>query len=288
MPRISIRLLCVLAASLIASPLSQANDIEDFFRALRGSGSRSQADRHGAAGHDHDSHGDAAHLHPVAAGGHGHHHSVASGLSSRDIYKRNQQFAQNYGVPGRIGSVSDHNHNRYELTDPHDVRYGRGLTGSRSSALSGSRFSVRLNIGGSNPVLQPVVYPQAPVVVYPPVPQVPVMPVYPAGPSIHALPHQIGEIVDCIVPLATCVRVEDAHKIAPNAVPVVVAVRDPNLPPHVEGCVHSVVFVEVCVPPCPLRSLTISPCKTRIKMDFGQYEVDIRSTGGVIRVDYDN
>lgn len=137
-------------------------------------------------------------------------------------------------------------------------------------------------------MLRPVAYPPVPVCVQPPVPQIPVLPIYPAGPVIHALPYEIGEIVDCVVPLATCVRVEDADRIAPGAVPVVVAVRDPNLPPHVAGCVHSVVFVEVCVPPCPMRSLTISPCKTRIKMDFGQYEVDIRSAGGTICVDYDN
>ena len=34
--------------------------------------------------------------------------------------------------------------------------------------------------------------------------------------------------------------------------------------------------------------MRVSPCKTKIRLDYGRYEVDIVSRGGVIEVDYDN
>jgi hypothetical protein len=52
--------------------------------------------------------------------------------------------------------------------------------------------------------------------------------------------------------------------------------------------VERVVFVQVFVPPCPPRCIHISPCHTRVTMDFGTYEVDIKSKDGLIVVDYDN
>ena len=108
----------------------------------------------------------------------------------------------------------------------------------------------------------------------------------PAYPQFSASPFQPGQFVNCPVPLATCVRVEDECNIAPNAVPVIIAVRDPNT------CVHDVserlVFVQIFVPPCRLRNLQISPCRTRISLDYGRYEVEIRSGNGLVLIDYDN
>ena len=117
------------------------------------------------------------------------------------------------------------------------------------------------------------------------VPPVNVLPPVNQGPVMN-MPHQIGEIVDCQVPLATCVQIEDECDIAPNAVPIIVAVRDPNAP--LDRCHPQMAYVEICVPPCPPRSLRVSPCQTEIKMDFGQYDVEIKSRNGVIVVDYDN
>lgn len=105
-------------------------------------------------------------------------------------------------------------------------------------------------------------------------------------PHAAPAPFQLGQFIDCQVPLATCVQVEDECNIALNAVPVVVAVRDPNM------CVHEtierLVYVQIFVPQCRLRDLQVSPCRTRVSLDYGRYEVDIKSGNGVIVVDYDN
>ena len=126
----------------------------------------------------------------------------------------------------------------------------------------------------------------APPIYIPAQSSVPALPPVPVHPQIAPLPFQLGQFVNCQVPLATCVRVEDQCNIAPNAVPVVIAVRDPN------SCVHDIyerlVFVQIFVPPCPLRNLQVSPCRTRMSLDYGKYEVDIKSVNGLVVVDYDN
>lgn len=108
----------------------------------------------------------------------------------------------------------------------------------------------------------------------------------PAPGSFGHLPHQLGEIVTCQVPLATCVEVRQACRIAPNAVPIVVAVRDPHIG-RFRKCVEQLAYVEVCVPPCPVRRVKISPCRTRVRLDYGRYAVNILSRNGRIIVDYD-
>jgi hypothetical protein len=113
-----------------------------------------------------------------------------------------------------------------------------------------------------------------------------VLPPVSAYPPVAPSPFQLGQFVNCPVPLATCVRVEDECNIAPNAVPVIIAVRDPH------ACVHDVgerlVFVQIFVPPCRLRNLQMSPCGTRISLDYGRHDVEIRSGNGLVLVDYDN
>ena len=84
-------------------------------------------------------------------------------------------------------------------------------------------------------------------------------------------------------------RVRDACKIAPGAIPVVVAVRDPHLGRFGScDCVEQLAYVEILAPPCPVQSLRVSPCKTRIRIDYGRYEVTIVSRNGTIDIDYDN
>lgn len=134
--------------------------------------------------------------------------------------------------------------------------------------------------GYSRPIYVPA---QSPVQVLPPVQAYPPVTSYPALPRPS---FAVGQFVDCQVPLATCVRVEDECNIAPNAVPVVIAVRDPHFSGH-DAC-ERLVFVQIFVPPCPLRNLQISPCQSRINLDYGQFEVDIKSVNGMVVVDYDN
>ena len=122
--------------------------------------------------------------------------------------------------------------------------------------------------------------------VAPPPPVIPVAP-GPAFGSFGHLPHPIGSIVTCPVPIETCVRVKDLCEIAPGAVPVVVAVRSPHLG-QFGSCVEQVAYVEVLVPPCPLRRVRVSRCKTKVRLDYGRYEVDIVSCDGLIEIDYDN
>ena len=119
-----------------------------------------------------------------------------------------------------------------------------------------------------------------------------VLPAPPVPPPVynhHVLPHQIGEFVTCPVPLERHVVIKDACEIAPNAIPVVIAVRDPHLGRFgSRDCVERIVYVEILVPPCPLQRIRVSPCKTKIRLDYGKYEVDIVSRNGCIEIDYDD
>ena len=114
-----------------------------------------------------------------------------------------------------------------------------------------------------------------------------VLPTTPA--PIGALPHRLGQIVTCNVPLAPHVRVRNAHEIAPGAQPVVVAVRDPHLAAWGSpGCVEALAYVQVFAPPCPLRSATVSPCHTVVELDYGEFEITVTSANGIIEVEYDD
>ena len=285
----------ILALAFIPSGSVRANDLEKFFNALRG-GNRGHSNpvvhsighRHGAgqvAGHQ-------GHT-PTMAGLQSHNQRFARDLTSRDVYKLQQNADR-----GRRGS--DHHHFAHSEHDFHSVHNQTLNRYSNAGTRSGIRLSFSIGAGRSQPYHSVAVQP-APLYLSGPgypgtacvtagIPEIPLAPLQfePPHPNLLAMPHQIGEIVDCQVPLVAGVRIEDPENIAPGAVPVVVAVRDPCLPPWVEGCTDSVVYVEVCVPQCPLQKLTISPCRTRIKLDFGRYAVDVKSRDGRIVVDYDD
>lgn len=114
-------------------------------------------------------------------------------------------------------------------------------------------------------------------------------PVPVAPPPAAVLPHSIGQIVTCHVPLETHVRVRNAHEIAPGAQPINVAVRDPHLPAWgSHGCVEKLVYVQVFAPPIPLRRMTVSPCRTNVVLDYGGWEIRIHSCNDVVEVEYDD
>jgi hypothetical protein len=81
--------------------------------------------------------------------------------------------------------------------------------------------------------------------------------------------------------LYTNVRVKDRRNIAPCAVPTIVQVPDPCDPCC---CVN----VEICAPACPPVCVKTSKCGTKVKYDYGDYEVEITSRRGRVTVDYDD
>ena len=293
-----IRGMGVLSGLMVSVATVQANDIVDFFRAVnRASQPTHQTSRpvimpvgqH--AGYDHDAPSG------ISRG----HHGEMDGrerMSSRDAYKyqtqvRDRDMTSFQDSRSRFESGYQNHHARPESVDLRHRGYGQpDFRPAGRSSQSGVQLSFRVGTGGGSRQAygQPVYMPsQDPGVVlprvqsYPPVQSYPSVPNYPA---VDAYSHQIGEIVDCQVPLATCVKVEDECNVAPNAVPIVVAVRDPQSCHR--GCQERISFVQIFVPPCPPREIRVSPCRTRLTMDFGQYEVDIKSGDGLIVIDYDN
>ena len=237
-----------------ASP-TQANDIVNFLKALNGNSGR---------------HSGPVVVQPV--GSHGHEHDGA-------VYGNQGHGGHGPGDPFGNSGTHRPSINTVNLRPNHYVA-------PRARRNSGLQISLQFGENGSrNPGYGAPVYVPAPrpVQLLPPVPVYPVVPVYP---HVAPAPFQIGQFIDCRVPLATCVHVEDECNIAPNAVPVVIAVRDPNMCVH--ETVERLVYVQIFVPQCPLRDLQVSPCRTRVSLDYGKYEVDIRSGNGVIVVDYDN
>lgn len=103
----------------------------------------------------------------------------------------------------------------------------------------------------------------------------------PGGPAVAYGPAPIAPPA----PLFHNVRYKDPKNIAPCAVPQVVLVRDPCLK-SCDKC-DRCVAVQVCM---PHGCTKISRCKdgSRVKYDFGKYEVEIVSRNGEVVVDYDN
>ncbi len=94
----------------------------------------------------------------------------------------------------------------------------------------------------------------------------------------------LGSIVSEGVAAYPHVRVGDPHKVAPGAVPVFVAVRDPNT---CRKGPAGLVFVPVCLPPCPPCKVSVNRLGNKVELDYGKYEVDLISRNGVVIVDYD-
>jgi hypothetical protein len=85
------------------------------------------------------------------------------------------------------------------------------------------------------------------------------------------------------------VRVKDCRNIAPGAVPIIVSVKDPNTCRKAcRCCPPQYVLVQVFVPPCPLRKRDVGDRGAKLELDYGKYEIDIKSRDGVITVDYDD
>ena len=175
-----------------------------------------------------------------------------------------------------------HDHHTAGHHGDHDVRHrtARRHRISQSANRSGVSFSLSF---GTAPVVATVpAYHAVP-------PQPDVLTTAPAPQQLHHLPHHLGEIMTCPVPLETCVCIKDADEIAPTAIPVAVAVRDPHLGLFgSRRCVEALVYVEVLVPPCSLQRLRVSPWRTKIRLDYGHHAIDIISRNGVARIDYDD
>ncbi len=84
------------------------------------------------------------------------------------------------------------------------------------------------------------------------------------------------------------VKYKDRRHIAPGAVPMYVAVRDP-CERHERGLCGppKCVLVEICVPPYGMPKITSRHDGTRVRYDYGEYAVNITSKHGVVVVNYD-
>jgi hypothetical protein len=129
--------------------------------------------------------------------------------------------------------------------------------------------------------------PPAPGIAVPPAPMAPVGELIP-GPG----PAAVGGPPLALAPapmLYPCVKYRDRHRIAPGAVPMCVAVRDPCAGKDRCGCngPPKCVLVEICVPPCGCPKITCRHDGTRVRYDYGKYAVNITSRHGVVVVNYD-
>jgi hypothetical protein len=84
------------------------------------------------------------------------------------------------------------------------------------------------------------------------------------------------------------VKYKDRRHIAPCAVPMYVAVRDP-CERHDRGACGppKYVMVEICVPPGACPKITYRHDGDRVRYDYGKYAVNITSRHGVVFVNYD-
>jgi len=88
--------------------------------------------------------------------------------------------------------------------------------------------------------------------------------------------------------LFPCVKYRDRHHIAPCAVPMYVAVRDPCDRHDRCSCgPPKCVLVEICVPPCGSPRITCKHDGARVRYVYGRYAVNITSRHGVVVVNYD-
>lgn len=251
---------------------TQANDIVDFFRAISGPSPRA----HVAHGHLAD-------------------HRGPQAIGNRSIDRRAWLTqASHLGASHRHGGLAiDPRAINSRAINSRSIVNSRAVRGrSRATGFGGSGLSFHVSIGNSAPTVPRFVPTQsighwpAPPLPAPPLPNSPLLSGAVPGQFDH-LPHQLGQIVSCHVPVFTHVQVESACDIAPNAVPTLVAVRDPNLG-RFRSCVEQLVYVEVLAPACAPRRVRVSPCRTRVRMDYGRYEVTITSRDGCVTVRYND
>ena len=275
--------LCLSLALVLLPQAAQANDIVDFLKAISGSSSRVQA----------------GHGRPIDTRG----RPVAN---QRVTDRQGRLTSPPYGRSARLPSHAVINR-RDAAKQRALVKSRANLGRTRTTGLRGSGISFHVSIGNSvpvvhesvaRPVLKPLAtapHPVAPLQVAPvpgsplpalPLPAVPLSSIPQPG-SFDHLPHQLGQVVTCPVPVFTQVQIKSVGEIAPHAVPTRVAVRDPNLG-RFRSCVEQLVYVEVLAPPYPAQRVRVSPCRTRIRLDYGRYEVTIKSGNGVVTVEYND
>jgi hypothetical protein len=83
------------------------------------------------------------------------------------------------------------------------------------------------------------------------------------------------------------VKYHDRRHIAPCAVSMVVAVRDPCASRDPCCGPPKCVLVEICVPPCGCPKICTKHNGAKVRYDYGKYAVNITSRHGIIVVDYD-
>jgi len=130
-----------------------------------------------------------------------------------------------------------------------------------------------------------------------------------------AIPAESGDPVISSTPieLFACVEYEDKHNIHPCAVTKIVAVKHPGKKKCHKGflglscgrcnlccdtcnscgscdscCDPGCVYIQICVPPCDCADVKISRNGAKVKYDYGEYEVEIKSKDGIVKVDYDD
>ena len=279
-----IALTCLTALTLAMPGTAQANDIVDFLKAINGTRSPRVASHPQTRGR-------------VTAPG---RVRVAPVALTRQQQLRNARLQRSAQLAAQ-----------------------RNRSVRRVGGIGGGGLSFQVSLGGS-----PAVYAQAPTPV-PQVPVIPQHSVSPIGPvysdqpivlpeqygqqgsyvqpGLHVqpeqyqqpvlprpgdldhLPHEYGAVVTCPVPLTACALVRDECRIAPNAVPTVIAVRNPELGRfRSRDCIEECVYVQVMAPPCPPQRVRVSACRTKVRLDYGRYEIDVVSRRGGIEIDYDN
>ncbi len=122
-----------------------------------------------------------------------------------------------------------------------------------------------------------------------------VMPLPEAAPPVRAVPEVPGFVAAGGPPLQlgpapvlfANVKYRDRRHIAPCAVPMYVAVRDPCERRDGRSCgPPKCVLVEIYVPP-GMPKITSRHDGTRVRYDYGKYAVNITSRHGVVVVNYD-
>ena len=107
----------------------------------------------------------------------------------------------------------------------------------------------------------------------------------PQGQPLAPAEVHVGAVVVDAVP----VRIKDAEKRYPGAVPTTVKVHAPHNPRRGVVLYPSPQFIEVWVPPFPPRKVDYNRDGSEVELDFGDYEVEVHwRRDGRIEVDYDD
>lgn len=115
------------------------------------------------------------------------------------------------------------------------------------------------------------------------------LPVLPRPNTVRPTPvHPTTRVVAQPIPLFPHVKVEDRKNIHPFAVKEIVRVKDPR--PNCHACGSpGYVFIEICVPPHCRPEIDIKRKDgSKVEYDYGDYEVEITSKNGYVKIDYDD